>query len=392
MKKFFLTLCVLLLCSLCLTACSSDEEDGTLNSGRGTDYQYDFLQLIDIKLYGSEGAGFIEVSPKDLSVDDFDSESEYIAVMRAVESLGLYVGPDSTKTTYLTVSPNGGLSNGDVVTLSIEGFDGTISGITLNLESYSFVVSGLGTATVVDLFDSSIVTFFGLEGTTEVYYQINDGSSLSSEILDNLVYTVSTTATSLEEGKTILDVTATLDETFLTTGDDPAYTTYVYFGRRGMLASQTSEKVLMTVISPIDFDEVDSEALMESLISYLNSQTITLSGQEVIFKSLGTLQQYYESSNSYNPYTYTITFTVEVEGEERCLSVDLKIVELDGEYLILERSGNYKTATSAYCSSAFTEMTMIINFNSIVTIGEEVEVNEEDLIEEDVTEESEEVE
>lgn len=377
MKRIFITLCALLLVSACLTACSSEEG---LNSGRGTDYQYDFLELIDIHLYGSEGAGFIEISPKDFSVDDFESESDYIAIIRAIESLGLYVGPDESRETYLTVTPNGSLSNGDVVTLSIEGWDGTISGVTINLESYSFVISGLGEATIVDLFSSDVVTFFGLEGTTDVYYLVNEDGDLSSDILNNLIYTVSTTDDSLEAGKTILEASVILDETFLTTGDNPAITTYVYLGRQGLLANLTAEKVLMTVVSPMDFNEVDAEKLNETITSYLNSQAITLSGNESIFISLGTIQQYSESSSSYDPYTYTVTFTVEVSGEEYCLSVDLKIVELNGEYLILERSGNYKTSNETYCSSAFTEMTMLINFNSILTINDgEVEVEEEDV-------------
>ena len=346
------------------SACSKDE---SLNADRGTDYAYDFTQLVDVTLYGSEGNGFVEIKPKDLSVEDFPSESDYISVRRAMDSLGLYVGPDTSIATYLTVEPNEGLSNGDIITISVRsGWQNPVPNLSLNTEPYQVEIVGLQEPNVLNLFDESSVEFYGLSGTTSVYAYKKNGGIVPATILEPLNYQITTTDSTLETGRTILEIQAELDEDFLMEGDDPAFTSDRYFGRMGVSAELTGEKVLTTVVSPIETNTIDRADFGSAIIDWLNRQEIVIGNNDTPFtvEAISNIQQNNGTSGSFDPYTYTVIFYGNVNGEKQYVSVDLRIVELHNQYIIAESRSQYSVLSEEVALTPRQNSTIIINYEN----------------------------
>lgn len=333
-------LCVLSFLTL-LSGCS--EKGPTLNKDRPTNYTYDFVDYIDISVYGNEGNGFIEIHPKEIVASDFPTESDYIAVKKIIDSLGLYVGPDTSKVTYIGVDKNEGLSNGDIVTIGVKNtwsYEG--SGISFNIAPYEYQIEGLKEGTTLNFFDNSAVMFYGLNGTDDVYALTMEGGSIPSDLLNVLQYTISAESQPLSADQTILNVSVGIKNDVLTEGDDPAFTTERYLGRSGYVADLTAEKVLSVVVDPIDFQSVNVNEMKSAIDSFLLNDHVKINGQTAT------------NINSVNAtpivndlFNYKVNFTADINGENRCVSVTLRMVELDGRYIVAEKTSSYSISSNS---------------------------------------------
>ena len=311
---------------------SGESKAPNLNADRGTDYKYDFINYMDIHLYGYNGAGFLEVQPKDFSVKDFSAEADYIAVKKAIDSMNLYLIPGAPDTTsYLNVDKAEGLSNGDIVTFSLkDSYKGDVSDVSLNTEPFQLQITGLGDPTEINLFDETSVEFYGLSGTDEVYANILNNGNLPKEFTDHAQYTVTPDSTPLEADKTILDISVTMDKDWLDEND--YHTVDVYLGKNKYKADITGEKVLMTVLDPIDFGTDNTQKIGEAMFNAIRD---TDGGKGI--QQLGSVQQLDSSSGSYDPYTYTVVFQTDSISApyQKC---NIRIVNLHGDYKILSIS------------------------------------------------------
>ena len=337
--KIILALVSAAMCAGLLGGCAAidslvggESKPPTLNADRGTDYKYDFINYMDIHLYGYNGAGFLEVQPKDFSVKDFSEEADYIAVKKAIDSMNLYLIPGAPDTTsYLNVDKAEDLSNGDVVTFSLkDSYKGDNSAVSLNTEPFQLLISGLGDPTEINLFDETSVEFYGLSGTDEVYANILNNGNLPKEFTDHAKYTITPDSTPLEADKTILDISVDMDKDWLDEND--YHTVGVYLGKNKYKADTTGEKVLMTVLDPIDFGKDNTQKIAEAMFNAIRD---TDSGKGI--QQIGSVQQLDSSSGSYDPYTYTVVFQTDSISEpyQKC---NIRMVNLNGDYKILSLS------------------------------------------------------
>ena len=108
-----------LICTIIAFSCVSCRRTYAPNERRGTDYTYDFMDFIDITLYGEDGSGMLEISPVDITLQDFDTEDEYIRVKKDLSLINARLVQGQSSDTKIKVSRSTGLSNGDVVKITV---------------------------------------------------------------------------------------------------------------------------------------------------------------------------------------------------------------------------------------------------------------------------------
>ncbi|MCR5230491.1 MAG: hypothetical protein K6D03_10240 [Solobacterium sp.] len=333
--------------SAVLSGCSAREEVYVPNQNRGTDYQYDFVDYLDIAVYGSEGEGVLEVMPKDIRVSDFKSEQEYITIRHAMDALNLYClyGEDNSQSN-LSVTKSEGLGSGDMVTLHI-GKVPDLKGLSINLEDYDYTVNDLGEGKTIDLFNDSAVIFYGLEGTAAVgAYRLAGPGSLPDEIREHIIYTASTKETSLKEDVSIIQASASLDEEFLKA--NRYYNLPIYLKRHNFNASTEQETVLDVIVGPIDFESDEAKEAVRLALEEQFTGISALSGDTAYRIDLpGNVQQSTGVSGE-AAYDYLVTMHgVSSDGRETAFSSTVRMVMLHDDVVIMKASEPYYTKFSA---------------------------------------------
>lgn len=368
MKKILIFITSLLLLSGCF-----GKKEVDINKGRGDNYTYDFIDLIDISVFGTNGIGFIEVSPKNFTVNDFSTEEEYIAIKKAMEAMKLTYKQGVDAESYIVVTPSVGLKNGDIVNISIKNtYKGDNGGLSINMEGYNFVVSGLEEPTALNLFDESSVMFYGLEGTNEVYPLKKYGGSIPKEILDNLEYTIVTDGTKLEKDKTVLNITADINKDFLNNAENPYYRTDIYLGKNGYYANLQAEKVLTTVVKPLNFAEVPINDIQKSIFENLSKLNIQRNNVSFIVSNIATIQQRKNTGVLDDNFSYLTTFYADGGSERLCLRHEVRIINVNGVIQTINKKASPEVTDNKYCKSAYDDFNLIHNFNSLPTITESV--------------------
>lgn len=333
-----------------------------LNKERGDGYKYDFVQFLSVKLYGSNGNGFLEVTPKEIKVSDFESEQEYIAVKKVLSELNLVLDPTNSKSSkFFTATPSKGLSNGDIVTFGFnESYTGNAGGLSFNLEPYEFQIQGLPDPVQLDLFSPDTVTFVGLDdGTTNLYPIKKYGNEVSDEILDNLEYLVTTDESSLQAEKTIIncsvDVLPQKDENGRPTNESLE----VYLGKKGyVVASEKAEKVLMEIAKPLTFSTEKTSKINRVLFKTFKAIDETLI-------NIGTVQQLSVTQSGYSPYDYIVTYYADAPEDSESTDpivkrAAVKMAESDTAGIaVLSVTSNPSRTDSSYGYSAYNGMTLM---------------------------------
>lgn len=376
-------LCASMICSL--AGCAKQNTD--LNADRSTKYPYDFVQYLDAHVYGANGYGFLDIKTKDISVSDFKNEQEYIKVKQALDALNLNINPDNPdSSSNLQASQSNGLKNGDIVTLSIkDNFDASSLGVSMNLEPYKFVVSGLKKAKKVDLFDNSTLDLVGLDdGDTTVYPVKIYGGELPSNMLDQIDYTATVNGDDkIEAGKTILTVNATLhgqdDDSESDDDDDSDSDTSVpvslatYLGMRGYVAETSGQKVLREMGTPVNFNKIDSKQLQARLSKVLRAS-------DPNFISVANVQQNSEHTDESDAFDYMVIYYAKAQDDEdsddqsseaktACMAANVKIANTKNAGVsVLELSSEGSRADDSAGTRAVDGYTLMESFgNTVVT-------------------------
>lgn len=355
MKKISKLLFVLIiLISLC--ACR-DRRGKEPNDGRGTDYKYDFINYLDITTYGQDGDGYIEITTKEISIDNFDNEADYIAVKRDLESFNFNFIQGNRDPQNFTISKTSGLSNGEVVTITPKQSMEIRS--DMNIEAYDYVVEGLGESKNIDLFSSDLVLFYALnDGTYGVY--VKNNPSYDECLRDNLVYKITTKDKPIP-GQAVLSVTVDLDSDFLKKEGCNDIT--IYLAKHNLSAELETEKVLNLLIEPIDVTASNSITIESALYKGI------MKVEENLLK-ICNLQQL-ERQRATEPYTYIVVYSISRNGVVEYRRRDIKLININDEYQVIE-VGSSSIVTDTYTTQAFEGGNMLIDY----MIAEPVEVVE----------------
>lgn len=329
-----------------VTAAGCQQRGREPNEGRGSDYTYDFIDYLDITVYGQNGLGYLEIRPKNITVSNFSSETDYIKVKHDLEDYNFYYIQGMRTPSSFTISQTTKLSNGDVVTITPKKKEIRSD---MNIEAYDYVVEGLGDASVIDLFSSDLITIYALkDGTYGVY--MNNNPQYSQELRDHLIYTVDTKDDPIP-GQAVVHVKADLDEDFLKQQDCANIT--IYLAKHDQRASTETEKVLNQLIEPIDMSTANSGAIEAELYRELYKN------DEYLAK-ICNIQQL-ERQRSSEPYTYTVVYYDSKDGVRTYYRKDVKIVAVDGNYQILSVTNGTKTE-EAYATAPYDGATILIDY------------------------------
>ena len=318
------------------------EEPQEPNANRGKDYDYDFIDYIDIKAYGPEGKGILEVTPKNYTAADFYSEQEYIAVKSLMDELNLvYLQGEENHKSNLLLSKTEDLVNGDIVEVSIDTkrWKGDPK-VNINLEPYEFVVETLTDGQEIDLIANESVIMYGLDGTTQVFaLKTPKTATLPKEIEDHIEYDVSTSETELKENVSIINYSCTMDEEFLMNPDNPYYNIDIYLKKHGYDYTATGQTVLDQIIKPLDFSQSTANALGDYLASRFVGEKASTWSREYTIDRVGNVQQD-TTSDGIDKFHYIVTFHGVSDGDfEDQFYASMYIWEVNKELIVTEFSG-----------------------------------------------------
>lgn len=343
-----------------LAGCQKEPESTNINDLRDRSHKYDITQFVDLKLYGSEGKGFMEITPANITVDDFESEEEYIAVKKAVDMLKLYCIPgNETHESNLIVRPKEGLSNGDVVIIGVkDGISAEELGIDIGLDPFQLEVAGLGDPAELNFFDPINVEFWGLEGTNELHFEKQLTHNLPEEVMEYLEYSVKMDTPTAEEGRSILSVHAELNKDFLNKADNPYYTTDIYLGKMGFSAKTDSEIVLRNVAHPMDLSQEDTRLLGLALLEAAkNSET----GKDI--NNVASIQQ---ESEPEDPYQYLITLDTR---DGKCKKADVRVAKIFDSYKVISMGQitSWASSKGSSCTDSYDERNVLVKYTKSST-------------------------
>lgn len=356
MKKIMICFLSLMMTMGLLTGCKKnpdEEEPVNLNEARAGDYKYDFAEFLDLKLYGYEGHGFIEIKPLDFSVENFETEEDYIAVKKVVESLKLYHIPGSSEPSGMTVTPSENLKNGDVVVIGLK--DGTTipEDVSMNILPFQVEIGGLAAPKELNLFDPINVQFWGLDGTSEVYAEKQENDNLPKEVKEHLVYNIQMDTDTVQEGKSILNVHTELDNALLNNPENPYYTTDIYFGKMAYEAERDAELVLRNVAYPMNLEEEDQQQLGVTILSEIKK---TDAG-----KSINNVASIQQNENPSDPYSYLITLDTK---DDKCMKGDVRLAKVFGKYKVLSLStiSTWVSAKGSSCTDSYNGQKVLVRY------------------------------
>ena len=275
----------------------------------------------------------------------------------------------------MKISKTAELTNGDVVSISINLKNDYEKKSDINTETYDYVVHDLGTADEIDLFDNGTVTFYATQNG-DICYHLHAPNYISQEMADNLVYVAKTTS-ELESGVTILDCSVTMNEEFLKMNE--YYTINVYLAKHNLKAETTSEKVLSTIIEPVEFSSSNQAAIEGALYSRLYMEEPQLT-------KICNLQQLDRQAVS-DPYkTVVLYYTTNDYGDREYFRREVEIHSIDNEYVIYKMEQRNGT-NERFMNESLDGSRIVLNFNYEEKPEEEIVPEEMEYAETEWTEE-----
>ena len=230
-------------------------------------HKYDILNYINITDFGENGDGYVEITPKDYSVNDFDSEKEYINVKKTIDAMELTYVTGGASGKSLKVSAPNKLSNGDTVQIKFEAPDEVDADICF--DPYTYTVSHLGRLNKINLFDDNIVTVAAKPDGSLITSIRN--SSLDDELADSLVYTAEyeNSGETIEKNKSVVDLTVNLSDDFYK--KNPRYSDLKeYLAKHGEKADETGSCILTNIVEDINWSAVDRDVLTAFLCDHIS--------------------------------------------------------------------------------------------------------------------------
>lgn len=394
-KLLLTTLCVASITSLsgCVklrSSVTSDDEkkdpDYILNNGRdNSGYDYDWINFIDIAVYGTDGNAYLEVKERELKSTDFLNDEDYLNITSKLNEMDLnYVGGQS-QSSKCKISVNKGynLSSGDVIMLT---FTGSFGNESIYGGAYEYRVGQLRETTTVDLFSTDNIMFYGLEGTTEVFYKYPVNSVLNDidGFTDNVKYSISTSTTELEADKTILNIKASINDDFLQENDYNSFT--LYLAKLGY-ATETFEgkSVLHEIATTINFeDEMTAKETLSTVEQAITDEEELVGGDGNGY-NLSAVCNIQKMSRDKDQHTYYAVYRdTNSNGDVLYYRRQIRMCELNGEIIVLKVEKQESTQ-EMYATQAYSDSTLLYVNESIAT--QTVEEQAEEVVEE-VTEET----
>ena len=315
-RKILLTVFVLL---LCLSGCTGGKVP---NKKRGTNYKYDIVDFLDISAFGENGNGYLEIYPLDIAAQDFETDEDYIAVKKDLNAINPeYITGGLNRNSSIKVwkgkEEAANLSNGDMVTIEFKYSKNKLFS-DLNIESYDYVITELEELDELDLFDEDLVTFY-TDGE-KVNYILHKGV-IEDDIADHLIYTVTPYDSEMEVGKTIMKITASMDQEYLE--ENNCVDTAMYLARNRWKAKYETEVVLNHKAASVDFGSIAPEAVRDALYNRIWTEEPNLG-------AICSLQKTEAQTRSED--SYTVVYRCVQEGENRYYSRALKMVMVDNKF------------------------------------------------------------
>lgn len=382
MRKFLKILCATL-CLVSITGCkmrtqtSKKQKPGyVINEKRNSSgYKYDWIDFIDYTIYGSDGTAYIEVKPKNLKSSDFESDEDFIKIQALIEELNLNYSPTSTstKSSKLSVSPSTNLSSGDVITLSLKS--SVDSSLGIYTEEYEIRVPELEDSKTIDLFANDLVTIYGVEGAVEAHYQVT-GSKITypEELLNNLEYSISLlNVTEIEKDKTVVEVTANLNEDF---ADENGYTSLAYYlNKLGYNVETTTKQIVIhDIAKQINFNTVKRADVVSALFDAIEAAEISTDGKSNL-NQICSVHRLSKDSKDANAY-YVVYQDMNSDGDLFYFRRQFRAVDLNDQIIILSMMNSEQTKEE-FATTSYENGEIVLN-NMIIEQAEESTEEAED--------------
>lgn len=349
MKKIF----ILLLCFLCLTGCKKEiEEDPVVT------YDYDFLDYINLNFVGPDGYAELDITISDFTAKDFKSEEDYIKVKKLITTLFPSI----------KASKSENLTNGDVIQVGItSGFDTSQTGdLNINLNVHEIEVNGLPDPKTISLFDENNIVFYGLSGTSKVYYYYPSSSLLTNEMKDNLIYDIQIDDQTVQKDKTVLTLKAKLNQDLLES-DEKYGTENRYFGAQGYITELSDEKILKTVVYESAFANADKKVIRDALEPQIKE--VGVDGYD--FQQIMSIQK------TKTPFKYYVVAKYAKETKEIYIKYSVSMAYVDNSLAVYSLSRE-STTDIAFTTKAYEDCEIVHQYEvfEIVEEAEETETTE----------------
>lgn len=277
MKKInkILTSVVMMLSVISTTGCSSGEYQ--LNKERNTGYTFDIVDYLDFNVFGENGDGYLEITAKDISAQDFETDDDYIRVRKDLDTLNPYyvTNGDSSgiKVSYVQYANSDedgdvGLSNGDIVSIQFN-LDDEEKYSDINTENYEYKIENLEEELdTIDLFGEDFVTVYG-DQDGALHLNKEDNSYDFTKYL-NYVYQANTKE--LEANKTVVDLTVDLLDSFKAENQYTDINEYLA-KEYSLKTNDSGSVVLSSVATPVTFGNVLTTDLYNTLFNAISKNT-----------------------------------------------------------------------------------------------------------------------
>mgnify|MGYP004572831715 FL=1 len=355
-RNFIKVFACMLLVTGTLTGCrlksqkkeiSKNDPDYVINANRTTEgYNYDWIDFMNISVYGSDGVAYIEVTPKTVSANDFQSDEDYIKMKKVLDTLNLsYKAGANNSNTKMVVNPDSNLKTGDVVTFSLTT---TVdASLKMNTQEYEFRIPTLNDSSTIDLFSEDDVIFFGLQDTNELYFKFTGNTSFSDELQKYIIYTIKPDS-ALKEDATVLTITAELSNDFMKSNSYPSFA--MYLSKYGYEAeSFSTQKVLHNMATPIDFGTVRTDKVVSALYDKVSTIEINSKGESQV----NQIASVHKLNRDTDPYTlYVVYQDMDSEGNVKYLRRQFRAAILGDEIVILSMN-NEENTSEQYTTQAY---------------------------------------
>lgn len=358
MRKRFLALMMAAACVLC--GCRSARDVIKNNMDRHKGYKYDFIDYIDISVIGVDGHGYLYITPKTITVDQFESEDEFMAVKKDLDAMKLHYTPEKKDGTKLVISKSTELSNSEKISIAVSYKQESLNS-DMNITPYAYTVEGLVSAddsAVVDLFAPENVVFFGTDNN-DVFYEKRSDSPIA-DILIPVEFDIDTSDQQLVLNNTIVTAKAQLNKKMEGMEDIDVF---LHFAKNNkLLSTDTKEFVLADIVHPVDFDVLTDEDFSNMEQSLKNAISNRIAKGNITIYSIQRSNRNTDGKNV--SYEYTVTFSAGTAEAREYSAISVKVYPYEGRFICEAGEGSYLPKLKPEDVNASPENTILHVFNN----------------------------
>lgn len=361
MKKII----VLLLCLLCLTGCGKKNDEPV----EEITYDYDFMNYINISYVGPNGYAQMDITLKDFSAKDFKSEDDYIKMKKLINSLFPHI----------LATKRENISNGDIIQIGIsDQFNyNQVGDLSINLNVHELAVNSLAEPKILNAFDESNVIFYGLDGTSKIYYYFPSGTKFSKEAQENLIYNIQIDDDTVQKDKTVLTLNVQLKDSLLNSSDTYG-TIERYFGNQGYVINNTEEKILKNVVKESALANADKKVVRSAIEDQIKENGVD--GYD--FSQIMSIQK------TPTPFNYYVVARFTNDTKTMFIKYSVSMAYVNNQVVIY--SLNRESATEeAYSTKPYQDCEITFSYELFEIADDEIETAVEEIsVQTDVSKEN----